>query len=155
MATPARPCDRGAVIASARVVVVVLLALVASAGCSREYTEGTSAPAVRPDGSLEAARTKLQLVQQDSCYTSADLARQWPACGRWEEEVLNVGNAAAGARPGTREITDPAGAVRAGYDHFVRAGCTSTPTDPAACLTAIDETRAGVTRLAQGIASVR
>ncbi|MEJ2862464.1 hypothetical protein [Actinomycetospora flava] len=145
-------------IASVRVVVGVLLALLALTaltGCSAEYTEGTSAPAARPDGSLDAARTKLRLVQQDSCYTSADLARQWPVCGRWEEEVLNVGNAAAGARPGDREITDPAVAVRAGHEHFVRGGCTSTPTDPNACIAAIDETRAAVTRLAQGIASVR
>lgn len=142
-------------IAAVRVVVGVLLALLAFAGCSSEYTQGTSAPAARPDESLEAARTKLELVRQDSCYTTADLARQWPVCGRWEEEVRNVGNAAAAARPGDREITDPAAAVRAGYDHFVGAGCTSTPPDPAQCVTAITETRTGVTRLAEGMASVR
>ncbi|MEJ2887877.1 hypothetical protein [Actinomycetospora aeridis] len=137
------------------VVAALLLALLALAGCSSEYTEGTSAPAARPDTSLESARTKLRLVQQDSCYTSRDLARQWPACGRWEEEVRNVGNAAASARPDAREITDPAVAVRAGHEHFVRSGCTSTPTDPGACIAAIGETRTAVTRLAQGISSTR
>ncbi|WP_133827148.1 hypothetical protein [Actinomycetospora succinea] len=144
-------------IASVRVVAGLLLALLVLAGCSSEYTEGTSGPAVRPDTSLEAARTKLRLVEQDSCYTAADVARQWPVCGRWEEEVLNIGNAAAGARPEDREITDPAVAVRDGHEHFVRAGCVAgaTAPDPAQCVAAVDETRVGVRRLGEGIASVR
>lgn len=155
MARVRRACDRESVIAAVRVVVGVVLALLALGGCSTEYTEGTSAPAARPAASLEAAQTKLRLVQQDSCYTSADLARRWPVCARWEEEVLNVGNAAAGARPDDREITDPVVAVRAGHEHFVRAGCTATPIDPAACVAAITETRTAVTRLSEGMTSAR
>lgn len=144
-------------IATGRVVAGLFLALLALAGCSTEYTEGTSAPAARPDGSLDAARTKLRLVQQDPCYTVADLTRQWPACGRWEEEVLNVGNAAAGARPDDREITDPVAAVRTGHEHYVRAGCAAgvAPADTPTCIAAIGETRTAVTRLGEGIASVR
>ncbi|MDD7942755.1 hypothetical protein PHK61_30510 [Actinomycetospora lutea] len=144
-------------VASGRVVVGLLLAVLALAGCSSEYTEGTSAPAARPDGSLEAARTKLRLVQQDPCYTVADLTRQWPVCARWEEEVLNVGNAAAGARPDDREITDPALAVRTGHEHFVRGGCATgaTPADTPRCIGAIEETRTAVTRLAQGMSAAR
>ena len=112
----------------------------ALAGCSTEDTQGTSSSAARPNASLEAARTKLGLVQQDPCYTSRDLLRQWPVCGRWEEEVRNVANAAAGARPDDREITDPSAAVETGHEHFLRAGC------PAGV---------AVTRLATGIAAAR
>lgn len=135
----------------------VVLALLAPAGCSAEYTQGTSAPAAPPATSLDAARTKLQLVQQDPCYRTRDVAGQWPLCGRWEEEVLNVANAAAGARPDEREITDPAAAVRAGHEDFVRRGCASgiPPAGPDSCVAAVLETRAAVTSLANGIAGVR
>ncbi|PVZ04610.1 hypothetical protein C8D89_11763 [Actinomycetospora cinnamomea] len=135
---------------------MVVLAVLAglAAGCSTEYTEGTSAPPARPDTSLDAARTKLRLVQQDPCYTSRDLAQQWPVCGRWEEEVRTTASAAADARPGDREITDPAAAVEAGHAAFVRAGCRAgASADPGACVTALAETRTAVTRLATGIAS--
>ena len=126
-------------------------------GCSSEYTQGTSSPPARPNTSLEAARTKLGLVQQDPCYTSRDLLRQWPVCGRWEEEVRNVANAAAGARPDDREITDPSAAVETGHEHFLRAGCPAgvAPADPATCVAAVGETRVAVTRLATGIAAAR
>lgn len=129
----------------------------ALAGCtSSSFTEGTSASPARPDGSLEAARTKLGLVQQDPCYTARDIGRRWPLCGRWEEEVLNVANAAAAARPDDREVTDPAAAVRAGHESFTRAGCVAgTTPDPGACVAAVEETRTAVTRLAGGIASAR
>jgi hypothetical protein len=78
-------------------------------------------------------------------------------CGRWEEEVLNVASAATAARPDQREITDPAGAVRTGHEHFVRAGCASgvSPADPGTCVAAVVETRGAVTSLASGLASVR
>lgn len=157
MATGPHAWHRDPVIASERIVVALLLAVLALAGCSSEYTQGTSAPAARPDGSLEAATTKLRLVEQDACYTSADATRQLPVCARWEEEVLGVGNTAAGARPDDREITDPAAAVRAGHEHFVRAGCASgvTPADPAECVAAIGETRTALTRLGAGIAAAR
>ena len=141
----------------ARVTALTLLAVLVVAGCSSEYTEGTSAPAARPETSLDAARTKLELVAQDPCYTSPDLPRQWPVCGRWEEEVRNVANAAVGARPDAREITDPAAAVEAGHEHFLRAGCPAgvAPADPATCIAAVGETRIAVTRLEAGIASAR
>jgi hypothetical protein len=147
------------VIASGRIragLVGAVLALLALAGCSTEYTEGTSGPAARPAQSLEAARTKLQLVLQDPCYKTQDIAAQWPVCGRWEEEVFNVANAAAGARPQEPEITDPAAGVRAAHEHFVRAGCGSgaPPAGAGACIAAIRETRAAVTSLASGIGGV-
>ncbi|WP_345424267.1 hypothetical protein [Actinomycetospora chlora] len=145
-------------IATVRVGVgLVTLVLALLAGCSTEYTEGTSAPPVRPAQSLDAARTKLQLVVQDPCYTARDIAGQWPYCGRWEEEVLNTANAAAGARPELREVTDPAGAVRAGHEHFVRGGCASgiPPAGPGDCVAAIVETREAVTSLGRGIAAAR
>jgi hypothetical protein len=134
---------------------VVLLALLT--GCSTEYTEGTSAPPARPAQSLEAARTKLQLVVQDPCYTARDIAGVWPSCGRWEEEVLNTANAAAGSRPDLREITDPSAAVRAGHEHFVRGGCASgiPPAGPGDCVAAVIETRDAVTSLGRGVATVR
>jgi hypothetical protein len=134
---------------------VVVLAMVAglAAGCSGADTG--SAPG-RPEASLEAARTKLGLVQQDPCYTARDIARQWPVCARWEVEVRNIANAASGARPADREITDPAAAVQAGYERFVRAGCGSRAgADPGACATALGETRTAVTRLATGITAAR
>jgi len=141
-----------------RIGAVLVAALLAGLGaCSTASTGGTSAPPARPDGSLEAARTKLGLVQQDPCYTSRDLARQWTVCGRWEEEVRNVATAAAGARPTNREITDPAAAVEAGHERFLRAGCPAgvAPADPGACIAALEVTRTGVTRLAAGIAATR
>ncbi|MHC1560554.1 hypothetical protein ACR9E3_16480 [Actinomycetospora sp. C-140] len=141
-------------IAAARVVLGLLLAVVAVAGCSSDYTEGTSGPAARPDQSLEAARTKLELVQQDACYTSRDVAGLYPRCGRWEEEVLNVANAASVARPGQPEITDPAAAVVAGHDHFLRAGC-ATGGAPPECVAAMTETREAVTSLGRGITTAR
>lgn len=146
----------GGLPAAAASVLLTLLALVAVAGCSSRYTEGTAGPAAPPAQSLDAARTKLMLVQQDPCYTSRDVAGQWPVCGRWEEEVLNVANAASGARPDQREIVDPADAVRAGHEHFVRAGCGTgvTPGDPADCVAALTETRDAVTSLSRGIGSV-
>ena len=78
-------------------------------------------------------------------------------CGRWEEEVRNVANAAAGARPDDREITDPSAAVETGHEHFLRAGCPTgvAPADPATCVAAVGETRVAVTRLATGIAAAR
>ena len=78
-------------------------------------------------------------------------------CGRWEEEVRNVANAAAGARPDDREITDPSAAVETGHEHFLRAGCPAgvAPADPATCVAAVGETRVAVTRLATGIAAAR
>ena len=161
MAGPLPPCDRDAVDgrrARLRLVGVLVAVLLAALGAwSTSSTEGTSAPPARPDGSLEAARTKLALVQQDPCYTTRDLARQWPVCGRWEEEVRNVATAAAGARPANPEITDPAAAVEAGHAQFLRAGCPAgvAPADPGACIPAVDVTRTGVTRLAEGIASAR
>ena len=166
MAGPRQPCDRDAVDATEpgargarlRLVGVLVAALLAVLGaCSTSSTEGTSAPSARPDGSLEAARTKLGLVQQDPCYTSRDLAQQWRVCGRWVEEVRNVATAAAGARPANREITDPAAAVEAGYERFQRAGCPAgvAPADPGACIAAVEVTRTGVTRLATGIAGAR
>jgi hypothetical protein len=99
----------------------------------------------------------MHLVQQDRCYTSRDLAGQWPVCGRWEEEVLGVANTATAVRPDQREITDPAAAVRTGHEHFVRGGCASrvSPADPSTCVAAVVETRAAVTSLASGLASVR
>ncbi|MDD7931005.1 hypothetical protein [Actinomycetospora straminea] len=134
----------------------LLVCLLALTGCTSSFTEGTSATPARPDGSLEAARSKLGLVAQDPCYTARDVDRRWRRCGRWEEEVLNVGNAAAGARPGDREITDPAAAVRAGHERFVRGGCAAgAPPDPGVCVAAVEETRTAVTRLARGIASAR
>ena len=141
-----------------RLVGVLVAVLLAGLGaCSTSSTEGTSTPPARPDRSLEAARTKLGLIQQDPCYTSRDLAAQWPVCGRWEEEVRNVATAAAGARPGNPEITDPAAAVEAGYERFFRAGCPAgvAPADPDTCIAAVEATRAGVSRLATGIASAR
>jgi hypothetical protein len=139
------------------VVAAALLMALGASGCSSEYTEGTSSPAARPNTSLDAARTKLGLIQQDPCYTAPDLVRQWPVCGRWEEEVRNVANAASSARPDDREITDPAAAVEAGHEHFLRAGCPAgvAPADPATCAAAVGETRIGVTRLATGIAAAR
>ncbi|MDF2978716.1 MAG: hypothetical protein K0S40_3444 [Actinomycetospora sp.] len=141
-----------------RLVGVLLAVLLAGLGaCSTSSTESPSTPPARPDGSLEAARTKLGLVQQDPCYTSRDLAAQWPVCARWEEEVRNVAIAAAGARPANPEITDPAAAVEAGYERFLRAGCPAgvAPADPGACIAAVEATRTGVTRLAAGIAAAR
>lgn len=141
-----------------RIGALLVAALLAVLGaCSTSSTEGTSAPPARPDGSLEAARTKLGLVQQDPCYTSRDLVAQWSVCGRWVEEVRNVATAAAGARPANPEITDPAAAVEAGYERFRRAGCPAgvAPADPAACITAVEMTRTGVTRLATGMAGAR
>lgn len=135
---------------------VALLAALGLAGCSAEDTEG-SAPPARPDTSLEAARTKLGLIQQDPCYTAPDLARWWPVCARWEEEVRNVARVAAETRADDPEITDPAAAVEAGHERFLRAGCRSraTATDPAACVAALGETRTAVSRLAAGIAAAR
>ena len=141
-------------IAAARVGIGLLLALLAVAGCTSSYTEGTSGPAARPDQSLDAARTKLQFVQQDACYTSRDVAGLYPRCGRWAEEVRNVANAASVARPGQPEITDPAAAVLAGHEHFLRAGC-ATGGAPQECVAAITETRDAVTSLGRGIATAR
>jgi len=126
-------------------------------GCGSGDTGGTPTTAARPGGSLEAVRTKLRLVQQDPCYTAPDVAGQWPRCGRWEEEVRSVANAAKGARPDDPEITDPAAAVEAGHAQFLRAGCTAgaVPADPGACVAAIDDTRIAVTRLAAGVAAAR
>jgi hypothetical protein len=151
----AEPGARGARCRLVGVLVAVLLAGLGA--CSTSSTGGTSAPAARPDGSLEAARTKLGLVQQDPCYTTRDLARQWPVCGRWEEEVRGVATAAAGARPANPEITDPAAAVEAGYESFLRAGCPAgvAPADPGACIAAVEMTRTGVARLATGMAAAR
>jgi hypothetical protein len=141
-----------------RIGAVLVAVLLAGLGaCSTPSTEGTSAPPAGPDRSLEAARTKLALVQQDPCYTSRDLVAQWPVCGRWEEEVRNVATAAAGARPANPEITDPAAAVEAAYERFLRAGCPAgvAPADPGACIAAVEMTRTGVTRLAAGFAGAR
>ncbi|WP_433783303.1 hypothetical protein ACQPX6_25025 [Actinomycetospora sp. CA-101289] len=150
--------EPGARRARLRLVGVLVAVLLSGLGaCSTAYTEGTSAPPARPNGSLEAARAKLGLVQQDPCYTSRDLATQWTVCGRWEEEVRNVATAAAGARPANPEITDPAAAVEAGHERFLRAGCPAgvAPADPGACIAAVEVTRTGVTRLATGIAGAR
>ena len=62
-----------------------------------------------------------------------------------------------GRAPRDPEITDPSAAVEAAHAQFLRAGCPAgvAPADPGACVAAVEETRAGVTRLATGIAAAR
>ena len=132
-------------------IVVLVASVLLLTGCSRELG-GSSAGSVGVNTSPAAARSKLEALAQDPCYTAADPSRTWPVCGRWVEEATSTARTATGARPGDTALAQATTRVSAARDAFVARGCVATgapggPVDGAACVSALLAARDGVRAL--------
>ena len=135
---------------------VLLLAAVASVllvltGCSRELVD-TPGRSVGVNTSPAAARSKLEALAQDPCYTAVDPSRTWPVCGRWVEEATSTARTATGARPADAALAQAATRVATSRDAFLARGCVATgapggPVDPGACVGSLLAARDGVRAL--------